>query len=403
MDEVKKIGGRIGQLDLLNCLLFLVSPLLALPTIFAGIYKKKQISLYLLIIFASLITYQLVPADDYDLYQFYRFYKDVKNLDFDAFFKILLSKPDFMVYLAIYLFAKAGLSGQVVFSICTFFTLHLIYLVYNKFALREEISNKYYVLGLITVFFSFELLGLYSGIRNILAAAIVLYSFHEGLFENKKMKGLLLFVLAVFTHFSVLLFFPVYFFIIIKPLKRKTVLIFYLVSFLFLFLTKEYLYNMAIQLPLTEAIDKKIKSYLLGLDFTERGNLKSIAALISYKIRVSWIYFANAYILITYKRNSNYRDLVVMLMGLLNIFSVAPDIHMRLTYLIELLFIYLLYYEYKYRHNKLFIILFFIFLIPSFVVNVMVYRDYFMNSLFNVNFLTLIGILMKKVELVFLW
>src|SRR5690606_8907720 len=121
----------------------------ALPTIFVGIYKKKLFSLYLLIIFGSLITYQLVPSDETDLYQFYRFYKNVKALSFDAFFDILITKPDFVVYLAIYLFAKIGISGQVFFSVCTFFTLHLIYLTYNKFALRKEISNKYYFLGII--------------------------------------------------------------------------------------------------------------------------------------------------------------------------------------------------------------------------------------------------------------
>ena len=338
-----------------------------------------------------------------DLYQFYRFYKDVHNLSLEAFYDILKTKPDFIVYLGIYLLAKLGFSGQVIFSLYTFITLHIIYLVYNKFALSDKISNKYYLLGIITVFISIELLGLYSGVRNMLAVSILTLSFYLSYFEKNKIKGFTLFVLAAFTHFGVLLFFPVYFFSIIKPFRRKVIFIIYVFSFSFLFLSKDYLYQIASILPLTPVIQEKAAGYLQGLDFIELGNLKSFSALISYKIRISWLYFAHAYIFISYKRNSGYRDLVVLLMCLLNILSVAPDIHLRLTYLVELMFIYLLYYEYNYKYNKLFIILFLGFLIPSFIVNLVIYRVYLMDSLFNQDFLTLIGILMKKVELTFTW
>ncbi len=405
MDEVKKTGIKIKNVDLFNSFLFIISPLLALPNIFISTYNRNKFSLILLLIFASLITYQLVPSDTKDLYQFYRFYKDVKDVGFEEFLRYLTlhKRLDFVIYFGIYFFAKLGFSGQLFFSVCTFITLYLIYSIYQKFIEKREVSNKYYFLGLISIFISIELLGLYSGIRNLLAVSIAVYAFYIGLFEGKKGKGFLLLVLASLTHFGILLFFPVYILGVFRKIKPQTIFAIYLISFVFLSFTKEYLYTIAMSLPLPETFDYKIRGYLQGLDFIEKGNKASLSALMSYKIRVSWIYFAHVYLLFTYKRKSDYRNLIILLMCLLNIFSVTPDIQLRLTYLIEIMFIYLLFYEYEYKNNKLFIKLFFVFLIPSFIVNLIIYRDYFIESLVNLNFLTLIGILMKKVELIFYW
>lgn len=403
MNQSSGIGFKVKTIEIVNFILFLVSPVLTLPTILIGIYNKNKLSLILFLIFASLIMYQLVPFDNMDLYEFYRFYKDVKHTDIKGFFIEITDKADFIVYLIIYVCAKIGISGQVVFSILTFITLYFIYLVFNKIQSTHNVSKKFYLIGIISVFISFELLGLYSGVRNMLASSTMIYSFYLGLFEKKTRKSLIFLLLSALTHFGILLFIPVYFFILIKPIKQKTILIIYLISFAFLFLTKDYLYHLAMAVPTSETIENKIKSYLLGLDFIEKDNLKSNMALISFKIRMSWIYFAHAYIFLTHKRQSAFRNLVILLLCLLNIFSVSPDIHIRLTYLIEPMFIYLLYHEYVKKNNKVFIQLFFIFLIPSFVVNIMVYRDYFMSSLLNKEFLTLIGILMKEVELIFRW
>ncbi len=403
MKQVKSI--KVKNESFINGVLFLLSPLIALPSIFIGVYNRNRFSFILLLIFASLITYQLIPSDTDDLYKFYRFYRDVKDLGFGELLELLKyqKKPDFVVYFGVYLFARLGITGQLFFSICTFVTLYLIYKVYDKLTKNIEISNTYYFIGIISIFISIELLGLYSGIRNLLAVAIAGYGFFFGIFEDRKLKGFLLLVLASFTHFGILLFFPIYFFGIFRKLTQKSILVTYLVSFVFLLFTKEYLYLIAINLPLPESFDYKIRGYLQGLDFIERGNQASLSALISYKIRVSWIYFAHGYLLLTYSRKSDFRNLVILLMSLLNIFSVTPDIQLRLTYLIEIMFIYLLFYEYEYKNNKFFIKLFFIFLIPSFIVNLIIYRDYFIESLSNWNFLTLVGILIKKVELIFYW
>ncbi|MBS9461268.1 EpsG family protein [Flagellimonas sp. 389] len=405
MSEVKSLGIKVKIISLFNCFLFLISPLLALPSIFVGIYNRNRVSLILLLILASLITYQLVPSETKDLYQFYRFYKDVKYIGFEEFLLKLTiqKKTDFVFYYGIYFFAKLGISGQVFFSLCTFATLYLIYLVYNKLVEKREISNKYYLLGIVSIFISIEFLGLYSGIRNLLAISIAIYGFYIGIFDNKKGKGFLLLLFSSLIHFGTLLFFPIYFLGIFKKIKSKSIFILYITSFAFFLFTKKYLYHIAIALPFPESFDYKIKAYLEGMDIIEKGNMESTAALISYKIRVSWIYFAHTYLLLSYKRESNYRNLVILLMGLLNIFSVTPDIQLRLTYLVEIMFIYLLFYEYNYRENKLLIKLFFIFLVPSFIVNLFIYKDYFIESLFNKNFITLAGILLKKVELIFFW
>lgn len=405
MDEVKTRRLKIKKTAIFNSFLFLISPLLALPSVFISIYHRNKFSLILLLVFASLITYQLVPSEPKDLYQFYRFYKDVKDINFNEFLSLLSyqRKNDFFFYFGIYFFAKLGISGQVFFSSCTFITLYLIYAVYDKIVEKIKVSNKYYFIGILSVFISIELLGLYSGIRNILAISITIYGFYIGLFEDKKIKGFSLLVLGSLTHFGVLLFFPIYFFGIFKKIKSKTIIIIYLVSFVFLFFNKQYLYSIAMSLPLPETFYPKIKGYLGTMDIIEIGNQKSIGALISYKIRTSWIYFAHIYLLFTYIRKSDYRNLVILLMSLLNVFSVAPDIQLRLTYLVEIMFIYLLFYEFSNKHNKSFVKLFFLFLIPSFAVNLIIYRDYFVESLININFLTLVGILLKKVELIFYW
>ncbi|WP_299434148.1 EpsG family protein [uncultured Aquimarina sp.] len=405
MGEVKNLKIKVKNTSLLNGLLFIISPLLALPSIFISVYNRNKFCLVLLMIFASLITYQLIPSETKDLYQFYRFYKKIKNIGFEDFLFTLSAQKrlDFVVYFGIYFFAKLGLSGQLFFAICTFITLYLIYAVYEKLVRDIEISNRDYFLGIVSIFISIELMGLYSGIRNILAVSIAIYGFYTGLFEDKKIKGFLFIALGTFTHFGILLFVPVYIFGIFWKLRTKIVFIIYLISFFFLLFTKQYLHDIALSLPLPESFDAKIKGYLQGLDFIEKGIKGSVSAYLSYKIRISWIYFAHIYMFLTFNRKSSYRNIVILLMSMLNIFSVTPDIQLRLTYLVELMFIFLLFYEYKCSNNKFFLKLFFIFLIPSFFVNLIVLRDYFIESLFNKNFLTLIGILLKKVELIFAW
>lgn len=396
-------GIKIKKISLFNGFLFFISPLLALPSLFYGVYKKNNFSLILLILFAALITYQLVPSDTKDLYQFYRFYKDSLNMSFSGFLDELSLKPDFIVYFLIYFFSKTGLSAQILFATLTFITLYNIYMVYNKVTQKIQLPNSYYFLGVIIIFFSLELLGLYSGIRNLLAASILLVAFYKGYFEQKRKIGIALLILAFFTHFSMALFFPVYVFGVLFPLKRKLGLSIYLLSFLFLFISKQNLYDFLMVFPLSEALIIKVEFYLLGLDSLEKGFLESNAAYISHLIRISWIYFAHIYILITYNRVSSFRFIVILLLCVLNFFSMTTDIQLRATYFIQPMFIFLLFYEFNYKYNKLLIKLFFVLILPSFIVNLMVYRDYFIESLFNTNFLTLIGILLKKVELIFLW
>ncbi|MEW7279394.1 EpsG family protein [Aquimarina sp. 2201CG1-2-11] len=403
MNQIKNL--KVKSESFINGILFLFSPLIALPSIFIGVYNRNRFSFILLLIFASLITYQLVPSETKDLYQFYRFYRDVKDIRFGELLELLKyqKKPDFVVYFGVYFFAKLGISGQLFFSTCTFITLYLIYKVYEKLNKNLKVPNVYYFIGIISIFISIEFLGLYSGIRNLLAVAIAGYGFYFGIFEDRKLKGFLLLVLAVLTHFGTLLFFPIYLFGVVYKIKWKSILTIYLMSFVFLFFTKKYLYYIAIGLPLPESFEYKIKGYLKGMDIIEKGNAKSVMALVSYKIRISWMFFAHCYLLLTFNRKSAYRNIVILMMCMLNVFSVAPDIQLRLTYLVEIMFIYLLFYEYKNKNNKLFIQLFFICLIPSFIVNLIIYRDYFIESLISINFLTLIGILLKKVELIFYW
>lgn len=403
MDVAAKTFTKFKQTSLFNILLFLFSPLLSLPFLFLGIYKQNKVSLILLLVFAALITYQLVPGESKDLYQFYRFYNHSLNFSFSEFIDVLFNKPDFVVYTGIYIFACLGLSGQLLFSIFTFITLYLIYNVYYKFVQDKNISSSFYLLGIIIIFMSFELLGLYSGIRNLLGAAITINAFYIGHFEKRKLVGFLLLLLAILTHFSMVLFVPIYLFGVIWPLSRKFGLSIYLISFFFLFISKQNLFDFAMLLPLPESYGAKLEPYLLGLDFLEKGFVESKSVKVSFLIRISWIYFAHAYILLTYNRKSPYRFIVILLLCLLNFFSMTSDILIRLTYFIQPMFIYLMFYEFKYKYNKWLIVFFFLLIIPSFIVNLLVYREYFIDSLFNINFLTLFGILLKSVVLEFSW
>ncbi len=402
MGIIINFKSKMNKISFFNSCFFMISPILSLPFLFFGIYKKNKISLILLMFFGALITYQLVPHETSDLFQHYRFYNQSLYKPIKIFIRELLNKPDFVIYLGSFLFAKIGLSPQLFFSILTYLTLFYMYKVYNKL-ITNDVSKSNYLIGIILIFFSIELLGLYSGIRNLLASSILLYSFYLGIFENKKRKSLTFFIFSFLVHYGTLIFIPVYVFSIYWNLTTKKILYIYICSFIGIFLSKSYLYDLALLLPLPEAFDAKIRAYLFGLDLAEKGFLESKSAYISYMIRISWVFFAHLYLFVTYKRQSPLRKSVLMSMCLLNVFHLAPDINMRLTYFIEPLFIYLLYHEINYKYNKIIIITFFIYIIPSFVVNIIINRVFFINSLFNIDFLSLIGILLKKVELEFLW
>lgn len=384
------------RVDLLNLMLFIFSPFLAIPSIIYGVINKSKFSLLLLILMFGLVSYMYVPNFEDDKARYFEIYENYRDGSFmEMFTYFFLSSQDFILQTLFYVASQIDLPAQLVFSTVTIITISFIFFIYYKIINSFENNLKLGLLSFILLICSISYLDLLSGTRFMFATSFVLLSFYLGLVGKKKWPFLLLFV-AIFIHFSTLIFIPVYFALKFLPDKNKIFRLIFIISLIFLILPKSFAISLFEMLGLGGALQEKGKVYLDGNDFMEEGLGDSFGTIVIFYVSILWIFIGYLYLFLTFKRENLFRNMVFLVGALINIFYATPTIFLRYAIVLKLLFVFMLIYElYRYKKSKavnIFCIIFSMILTTQIIVT----RNNIEKSFMNRDSLLLITIIDKE-------
>jgi hypothetical protein len=337
-----------------------------------------------------------VPNFEDDKARYFEIYENYRDGSFmEMFTYFFLSSQDFILQTLFYVASQIDLPAQLVFSTVTIITISFIFFIYYKIINSFENNLKLGLLSFILLICSISYLDLLSGTRFMFATSFVLLSFYLGLVGKKKWPFLLLFV-AIFIHFSTLIFIPVYFALKFLPDKNKIFRLIFIISLIFLILPKSFAISLFEMLGLGGALQEKGKVYLDGNDFMEEGLGDSFGTIVIFYVSILWIFMGYLYLFLTFKRENLFRNMVFLVGALINIFYATPTIFLRYAIVLKLLFVFMLIYElYRYKKSKavnIFCIIFSMILTTQIIVT----RNNIEKSFMNRDSLLLITIIDKE-------
>lgn len=188
--------------------------------------QKKMLKNILLIISASfpilLLGLRYNVGTDYDNYvRHYYMYSKLSLVEY------LNSSTEILCYIIIKMATYINNNPQTMFMIYAILTIGFIY----KGILSSNSNNKVIMLYIyLFVFFAFA----YNGVRQGLAVAIIFDAYSEMLAKDKKIKPLILCMMAILTHNSAILLLPIfiinYFYGKDKLVKFRIIIYIYIVS-----------------------------------------------------------------------------------------------------------------------------------------------------------------------------
>jgi hypothetical protein len=384
---------KIKNYNVISLFALVVSPFIAIPSILFGLTKKNGFSLGLLLVTYTLLSYQITPYTDNDLAKHYRYFDLIENMNWNQLLELIKNRADSFFYLLMFIFSKVNLNAQSLFAFITFVILGNFLYVFHK--LFREIKIKTYLVGLILLLLSFQWSHLLLGVRNYFAFSFVVVSFYRGIITDKK-YGFLWIIFASTIHFSSLLFIPIYFLLTCFRNKKNLPKSLFLYTLILVFLSKEFLLDLALLIPLPEKIEEKVIWYLTGQDLVERDESKTFSGKILFTVLGLWTYLGYGYLLLTLKRKSVIRNIVYLLFFILNLFTVAPDPYRRYAYVVRPFFLFLLLYEFVIYKKPLPIYLFLILILMFAFVDFYVTKNVYISSFLNWESLTTICIITKE-------
>ena len=343
----------IKKNDLINILVFIVSPFFAIPSIIYGVINKSKISLTLLILLFGLVSFMYIPNFSDDRSRYFEIYDDFRNSSFSEVFAFfILSSQDFILQSLFYWASQFQIPAQLVFALVTMFSIGAVFFIYYKILNSYEFVNKRYgLISLLLLIFSISYLDLLSGTRFMFASSFVLLAFYLGIIEKKNWVILLL-IIASFIHFSTLIFLPLFLVLKLFSNQYRIYKVIFLASLFFIVLPKSVVMSIFELLGLGGALQQKGESYLGGEDFIEKGISGSFGAVFIYYISLIWIFLGYGYLLITLNRNSTIRNVVFLTASLINVFYSTPTIFLRYAIILKFIFVFMLLIElYNYRKN----------------------------------------------------
>jgi len=386
------------RIDLLNVMLFLASPFLAIPSIFYGVIQKSKFSLGLLIMTFGLTSYYYIPNFSDDKARYFEIYEDFQGATFlDMFSFFFLSSQDFILQSLFYVASQMQIPAQLIFALVTIITLSLIFKIYYKIYDRfEKIEKKHALISLILLIFSLSYLDLFSGTRFMFATSFLVYSFYAGLIEKKKKLAIILLLVACFIHFSTVTFVAIYLMLLIYPKHSNLYKTIFFISMIFLLLPKDILFNLVSSLGFSGALEAKSKVYLNENDFIESGlETGTFGSFVIYYVGLLWIFASYIYLIITMKNKSLFRNIVLLLGAAINLFYAVPTVFFRYALIYKLLFTFLLIWElYREKRFKIvytFIALFFM----GNITQIIVTRNNIEKSFINADNFFLLNIFTK--------
>lgn len=377
-----------NKITLIDKFLFIFSPILSLPFIFYGIFHKSRVSFLLLSILIGLISFGFFPLETDDKKYYIYLFDTFQYMSFNEFlYSFLKEKPDLIFYCILFLVAQLNLSFGFFSFFVTSITSYLILNVFNK--------QSYYIIDkkkafcfFIMAFFFLSPTDLFSGMRNYLSIAFIFTSFYFFIIENKRVKSLVFLILSVLTHFSSALFVLVYLFYLF--FNSKAVKFLFFVSLVFIFAPKEYILDVISILNFPEIYSDRGASYLvdgshMDVNLSE-GNLNN---LIYYFVRSLWFYCALIFSIVNIKNNEKSFIFLLCLMTVINLVSSSADMIVRYGLVGSISFLSVLFYTKNIKYKNIFISFMFLISFLFFILGLISYKEPFINSLFNVDFLVL--------------
>jgi hypothetical protein len=303
---------------LLGCLFFII-PFWTVPLSIFQLFKtRRRFYAVLISVFFALTASLLAPTGD--LYRIYIIYFDFQDTSFESLLTFLSTKPDFMFYLILYIFAQAGLSVRIII----FALIFSFFQVSFDLLLKQKRQISILVVLLFILQFDFLLQGLF--VRFPLAMLFVIYAFLNSM-DGKKHAWILL-VLASMIHFAALITIPLYF---LSKVKFKKLNLFLLLSLfiipfgslMLIFITGQLLQY----LPETP-LKTKIDDYFLGYWALEYFEERTWKALFQFYFERVFYVFILLYFLFT-KDQSTYRRHAIPFLILINILFSFPNLFSR--------------------------------------------------------------------------
>lgn len=332
-------------INIINILLFLISPFLALPTILVGIIKKSKFALTLFIVFIGILSYLYIPNYSDDKSRYIEIYEDFKSWNYIPFILYNLSNSqDFILQLLFKIASDIGIKVQIVFFTVTIIAVGLLFNIWSEIVLFLKLNRKEFLISLILVVTSISFLDLFSGTRFMLAASVTLYAYFQGFFLNKKWIPILLLLLSINIHFGLLVFAFAYFFIKFIIHKHYLIKAAFLFSFLFLLLPKDFLISIFSSIGFGGALASKSDAYIKAdKDFVTQGIREGgFGGMMIYLVQNVWIYAMYIYLLFKIKTKQQYHLIAFLLIAVLNVFYSIPTIYLRYSLFIKMFFVIIL-------------------------------------------------------------
>ena len=348
-----------ARLDILNCLFYILSPILSFPLIFFSLIKRTKGSAFLFSLFAGYISYMYVPPYIYDKARHIEFYNDSKYFTLSEFFAYNFQhQPDFLFRLLIYIGSVFGIKVHFVFFFITFISIFLIMKVFFDVIKSYNISAKYSTLIVLLSIFSFSYINIFSGMRYFLALSFLFCGIYYAYIKNIKSYYVYLF-LACITHYS--LFFFVFILLampLLKKFKPKTISFFLILSFLLLLIPPEIIFKSLQIIGLTSSLEAKVLAYLS--DDGYKARMDSFVYYLIRFINVIWIYLLIVVLILRTKLPDNkFIKLLVWSLIFNNVFIAFPVVFDRYALFIKLLVVIFFIIEYI-KNEKIIIPLLFL-------------------------------------------
>lgn len=380
--------------DLETFIIFLFSPLVSIPFIFLQFKKKRNsLALFLLSVFIGFLSFLYIPDITNDKARYIERYLEFKSYNFDQLLHYFQVSPDYIFDILLFLFAKAGISYNVLFLLLTSFTVYSLFIFVKKIILKSGIPGYRYNIELIVLtIFSFSLPGLFSGIRFAFAGSIFVWVFYFLFFTKNSKKAIILFALTILIHFSFSFFIPAIVLVFYKP-KWLNVRFLLFCSLIFIFLPAGVLENL-IPFNLPQAYAEKTEAYL------NWDREVSNEALILNFIQKLWLYFSFIFLIFLDKnRNLAFFSLVSIFISVVNITYSVPIIFNRYTVIIAVFMVtYLVLLRSSNKINPVYFHTFFMLFFINFFVDFFVLKTNFAESFKILDILTIVDILNHDVE-----
>ena len=175
----------------------IVSPVLSLPFILYGIYKKNKYSLYLMAFFLGIVAFLTPPVSD--LYRHTSDYFFYQSLSWENFLEFL--DKDVIAQIVSYTFSKIGINYAFVRLLFVSISLIIYFYIFHDLLYNQIIKRKNFFLLWIILLTGYNYFELVLGVRYGLAVSFFFGSFYLLYFKHSFFKSLIFVILSSLTHF----------------------------------------------------------------------------------------------------------------------------------------------------------------------------------------------------------